>query len=267
MPDCGRPGRTRAHKPTKKHPSPPTLCHPHYEQKRRGQAFECSWEGCRNLRQWNKLIINRRGYCRRHERDYLWSEPEELERLLLKAAENVRPTGGCLEWQLTKEEQGKHKWRGKINYGYSWLPYRFTYTALVDYVDAGLELDHLCGSRFCILPTHLEPVSSAVNKRRDGERVNSELRSPRHALAERRRAIGKNTAKIWKRPNTAERLTWFAQMAYPGTSVPDAQRLLSASSYTRGLPGYAITAYAQEARKPLPDISPAILGMATHRKD
>lgn len=268
MPHCERRPHSRIRKPTKADPYPPTVCRSHYEQAKRATALDCSWQGCRNLRQWNKLAINRQGFCRRHERDYLWSNPGKLEGMLRKAAGNVEPAGGCLEWQLTKEEEGKLKWRGQIHCGYAWLPYRFTYTALVDYIDAGLELDHLCGSRFCILPTHLEPVTSAVNKRRDGERVNSHLRNARHAVAERRHAIGANTARIWQRPDAAERLTWFAQMAYPGTSVPDAQRLLSASSYTRELPGYAVMAHAREKRKPLPEgVSPALISLATHRKD
>lgn len=267
FPGCSNQPYSRFPKPTKKDPDPPTLCRSHYEKASKGETRECSWDGCRNLRQWNKKKQTGNGFCRRHERDYIWSNPAKLELRLKEAAGNIKPMRGCLEWQLTKEEQGKKDWRGKISYGYPWLPYRLTYVALVDMVDANLELDHLCGSKFCILPTHLEPISGAKNKARDKQRVLSELNDPKRALEERRQAIRENTERVWEKPDAAERLTWFAQMAYPGASVPDALKLLSPSSYTRPLPGYTIARYTRSFRRAPEGISPSVLEMFYHRPD
>lgn len=41
--------------------------------------------------------------------------------------------------------------------------HRVTYEALVGSIPGGLELDHLCRTRRCVNPAHLEPVTSREN--------------------------------------------------------------------------------------------------------
>ncbi len=49
--------------------------------------------------------------------------------------------------------------------------HKVAYELVCGDVPAGLELDHLCRNRLCCNPAHLEPVTSAENKRRgDGLR-------------------------------------------------------------------------------------------------
>jgi hypothetical protein len=48
----------------------------------------------------------------------------------------------------------------------SMMAHRWTYVKYVGPIPEGLELDHLCRQRDCVNPDHLEPVTSAENKRR-----------------------------------------------------------------------------------------------------
>lgn len=48
--------------------------------------------------------------------------------------------------------------------GYSrWIAHRFAYELLVGPIPDGLDLDHLCRSRACVNPAHLEPVDRRTN--------------------------------------------------------------------------------------------------------
>jgi hypothetical protein len=53
--------------------------------------------------------------------------------------------------------------------------HRWSYEALVGPIPPGLEIDHLCRVRNCVNPSHLEPVTKAVNILR------GESMSARHA--------------------------------------------------------------------------------------
>lgn len=44
------------------------------------------------------------------------------------------------------------------------------WTALVGPIPSGLQLDHLCRTRHCVNPDHLEPVSQQENNRRGESR-------------------------------------------------------------------------------------------------
>lgn len=50
--------------------------------------------------------------------------------------------------------------------GGSFYPHRIAYTLLVEPIQRGLEIDHLCRNRACLNPAHLEPVTKLENIRR-----------------------------------------------------------------------------------------------------
>lgn len=72
------------------------------------------------------------------------------------------PNSGCWLWLGALASGG---------YGVSWVvgagrqraSHRVAYEALVGPVPVGLELDHLCRTRSCCNPLHLEPVTHQVN--------------------------------------------------------------------------------------------------------
>lgn len=78
------------------------------------------------------------------------------------------------------QRDGEHlRWvGGRLNQGYGTIcvdgrnqqVHRVTYELLVGPIPADYDLDHLCGVRNCIRPSHLEPVTHAENVRRALER-------------------------------------------------------------------------------------------------
>jgi hypothetical protein len=77
---------------------------------------------------------------------------------------------------VQKHPDGCWNWIGCLNaYGYGqFVPiagdqrpaHRYSYELLVGPIGPGLQIDHLCRNRRCVNPSHLEPVSSAVNNAR-----------------------------------------------------------------------------------------------------
>lgn len=70
---------------------------------------------------------------------------------------------GCWIWQGAKNDRGYPQVRVNGTTGYA---HRYYYLALIGPIPSGLELDHLCRTRLCCNPQHLEPVSRAENVRR-----------------------------------------------------------------------------------------------------
>ena len=80
-----------------------------------------------------------------------------------RMVEKVRTDGSCWTWLGAVTENG---------YGQMWFdgkprrPHRVAYLLLVGEIPDGLTIDHLCRNKLCVNPAHMEPVTSAENKRR-----------------------------------------------------------------------------------------------------
>lgn len=62
---------------------------------------------------------------------------------------------------IEKNGYAKVRDRGRLEWAHRWV-----YSLLVGAVPDGLELDHICRTRACVRPAHLEPVTHAENIRR-----------------------------------------------------------------------------------------------------
>lgn len=71
--------------------------------------------------------------------------------------------GPCWLWLGAPQKKGY----GRIRIGGKLLTvHRYAYELLKAPIPHGLTLDHLCRVRLCVRPSHLEPVTSAVNTQR-----------------------------------------------------------------------------------------------------
>lgn len=77
-----------------------------------------------------------------------------------RIAAHIRLDGECWTWtgSLTRDGYGRMS-----VLDVSKLAHRVTYEHLIGPVPEGLTLDHLCRVRSCVNPSHLEPVTQAVN--------------------------------------------------------------------------------------------------------
>ena len=85
-----------------------------------------------------------------------------------RLAERVRrsPTG-CLLWRRSLQSNGYAQMRVR---GRLFLAHRLAYELAAGPIPEGLELDHVCGNRHCVEPTHVQPVTHAEHMRRTAAR-------------------------------------------------------------------------------------------------
>jgi len=88
-------------------------------------------------------------------------EPTVLERL--KARIQVNEDTGCWEWtgELNRNGYGRIWVKGK-----RLMAHRVTYEHFIGLIEEGLVLDHLCRTRCCCNPAHLDPVTVQENTHR-----------------------------------------------------------------------------------------------------
>lgn len=97
-----------------------------------------------------------------------------LPKLKLWLVERMQKNGGKKEPYLQIDRNGCWNWMRFKNLGYGVikltnpkrtdeLVHRFVYELLIEKIQEGLELDHLCRNRGCCNPFHLEPVTSKEN--------------------------------------------------------------------------------------------------------
>ena len=146
-------------------------CQRHYNAWRRTRADRplCNVASC------NRTQIAR-GWCDRHydrwrlrggdpttslpHRGWTLSTPERFWT-------KVTFTESCWIWKAQKSRTGYGRFYPGGGFRTPSVPaHRWAYEFCVGGIPAGLEIDHLCSTRACVHPDHLEPVTHLENLRR-----------------------------------------------------------------------------------------------------
>lgn len=73
----------------------------------------------------------------------------------------LEPNTGCWLWLACLSGPNKY---GRVKIKQEMFPaHKYVYEILVGSVPEGLQLDHLCRTRICVNPAHLEPVTPREN--------------------------------------------------------------------------------------------------------
>lgn len=150
------------------------FCKRHYNKQQRKKYGVCSYrerrengtlDNCTSLRATNTRGPDRdkRGYCRRHSRQYLTTTrngavQDALQRLVDSIT--VKADTGC--WVTPPVKGGT---RGRIKCGgQQWTTYRFTFTWFYGGHANGEELSHDCDRASCCNPMHITPIRPRQNR-------------------------------------------------------------------------------------------------------
>lgn len=91
-----------------------------------------------------------------------------------------KPESGCWLWagHIDRDGYGKFTFAVPGSKIRNTGAHRLSYEIYVGPIPEGLQIDHLCRTRNCVRPDHLEPVTGKENTRRSPKRfVKGELRS------------------------------------------------------------------------------------------
>ncbi len=94
----------------------------------------------------------------------------------------TEPNTGCWLWTACYSTSGYGQILDKSGQTKSWhkrAAHRVSYELFVGSIPEGLDLDHLCRTRGCVNPAHLEPVTRTENIRRG---ICSEVQKQRHKM-------------------------------------------------------------------------------------
>lgn len=78
-------------------------------------------------------------------------------------------------WAKVEKTETCWFWRGNVGLkgygkffmaGVAWLAHRLAYTLCVGPIPPGMEIDHLCFTKICVNPAHLEAITPQENKLR-----------------------------------------------------------------------------------------------------
>jgi hypothetical protein len=114
---------------------------------------------------------------------------------------DVDKATGCWLWNRGKQKAGYGNFRlpGRHMQAHRWF-----YLKMVGPIPLGLELDHLCGVRACVNPSHLEPVPHVVNTLRGPHVMSVDVvKALRHeysqgvSCAQLARKYGRSPAGVW----------------------------------------------------------------------
>ena len=121
------------------------------------------------------------GYCRKHHARFRRSGNANMYHGFVSDAERfwakVDKTETCWLWTAAKNGigYGLFGYRTKLR-----LAHRVAFEWENGLVPRGLELDHLCRTRNCVRPSHLEAVTHTENMRRGNKRQRNLIRACRH---------------------------------------------------------------------------------------
>lgn len=118
-----------------------------------------------NTNNWQRLLINAcRCGCGELVAKNFKKGHGRRRPLGARLAARLRQTGDCVEWTGAISTGGYG--RIGIDGRRTGQAHRVAYELVVGPIPDGLQLDHLCRNRRCVLPQHLEPVAQAENIRR-----------------------------------------------------------------------------------------------------
>lgn len=101
----------------------------------------------------------------------------------------VIPETGCWAWTGARMQQGYGRVKAD---GKTAMAYRVVYELLCGQIPAEHDMDHLCRHPHCVNPCHVEPVTRAVNRRRQADAA---LAAPIYPCGHPRNAANNRTTK------------------------------------------------------------------------